>query len=381
MKNILVIGGTCDQYSVKRSSLIDKIFSTDDFKEATIINGIPLVILINTFEEIIPKFDIIFWFPNISNEHDKLVNRIKELNSKCILISSKNNNDEKYSDHMLVARMLKTKSNLMVEFKTHSPETGNLRRMRILDPLGNEWFAGTDIVGLRNALIKRIAQLETYTRVPSFNDDSQWQLSPSDYSLLMGSMSLQAALHQYTTLEQARFIGMAKDYAEKWHELIHSENKDRFLGNLSFRCESGFPSYRLDKELMLVSKRNVDKRGLTLYDMVPCLLNPQNPEVYYLGENKPSVDAAINKILYHFYPNVNYILHSHAYIEDVPFTRDIIPCGAIQEAGAVISQYPCPHFSVLELNLLGHGSIVLGNAPSDFQYIEYIPRPCPELHY
>ena len=61
------------------------------------------------------------------------------------------------------------------------------------------------------------------------------------------------------------------------------ETKDvkRFLGNASFRCPKGFPSFR-DGKYIFVSKRNVNKEFITIDDFVPVYY--EDNKLYYCGK-------------------------------------------------------------------------------------------------
>ena len=59
------------------------------------------------------------------------------------------------------------------------------------------------------------------------------------------------------------FYEYVRSCAEVFHELINpAKNTTRFLGNTSFRCRSGFPSFRVDNGIF-VSRRNIDKRHIS----------------------------------------------------------------------------------------------------------------------
>ena len=90
---------------------------------------------------------------------------------------------------------------------------------------------------------------------------------------------------------KSTFLNIVKQYASKFAEATF-ETKDvkRFLGNASFRCPKGFPSFR-EGNYIFVSKRNVNKEFIGIDDFVTVYL--EDGKIYYCGNSKPSVDTPI----------------------------------------------------------------------------------------
>lgn len=290
--------------------------------------------------------DVLFWFPDIPNDKVKLVGSLKERNPRMMLVISKNNRDFKYDRLQLIARALQAKANLMVEFNSVSDKIA----ATVFDPLGNVFVhPTTEVSEVACALISRLRELAAFTRVPSK------QVGPEN---------------PYT--QEQEFFELVRGYAEKFHTLIHAANQNRLLGNVSFRCENGFPSYR-DSELIYVSRRNIDKRDINSTGFVA--VNATSTDVVeYYGENKPSVDTPIQVRLYDYYPNVKYMLHAHVYIQGAPFTHSIVPCGAIEEFDEIVELMPSRQSSNFCINLKGHGSLVLASSIEYMRDIPYIGR-------
>ena len=184
--------------------------------------------------------------------------------------------------------------------------------MTILDPLGNTFYEGFDIEEMVNALLKRVFFLKQMHRMGSVK---------------VGQIDMPEL--------DPTFLECVKDYAETFHNLIQAQTT-RFLGNCSTRCMRGFPSERIG-DLIYVSKRNVDKRYIDKDAFVPCKL--EDGKVHYYNDNKPSVDTPIQLSLYEKLPNINYMIHSHCYIKDAPFTEQVVPCGALQEINDLIVNF------------------------------------------
>jgi hypothetical protein len=153
------------------------------------------------------------------------------------------------------------------------------------------------------------------------------------------------------------------------------------MGNASFRCENGFPTFR-DGNLMFVSKRDIDKRDIGIAGFVPVNLASEHVVEYYAikgNESKPSVDSPINLRLYNHMPGIRFMLHSHTYVEGAPFTAKVLACGDLREAVEVmlLVDAETDRFAV---NLRGHGSLVGAAKPEMLRDVKYVARPVPELH-
>lgn len=173
-----------------------------------------------------------------------------------------------------------------------------------------------------------------------------------------------------------RFLEIVKRFANRFHELINPMETTRFLGNASqrFRCERGFPSQRLDDNRILVSRRNVKKESLQGNEFVE--VYEKDGELYFNGGGyKPSVDTPIQFELYKKLPDVNYMIHSHVYVKDAPFTEEIYPCGALEEVQEIMNVVYANNFSSnFCINLNGHGCTIFASDLDYFDKIEFIER-------
>jgi len=179
------------------------------------------------------------------------------------------------------------------------------------------------------------------------------------------------------------WFNRVKELAEEFHDLIQPAGGiTRFLGNSSFRCQRGFPSMRLGNDDVFVSRRNVDKRFIDADHMVKVKLDPSS-DVHYWGDHKPSVDTPIQLRLYKFLPDINFMVHSHVYVKDAPFTGSAIPCGGVEEVAEVmrtIRKTITPHEYIEgSINLLGHGSIVMSRRADYVDNVKFYRRPAPEI--
>jgi hypothetical protein len=356
--NYLLVGGrfgfddgrTSSSYMGKLFRSLRKNIDTDD--DVTMTNGGSWQDLLDIFETV-TQYDVIFWFPDIPNDNQKLILSLKKKHQKCILITSKNNLGDEYPALYLIGKMLRVKSNLLLEFTKND---NGLFEGTVLDPLGNVFVSKTtDIDILAKTLFDRVDELTGFTRIPSARLGDAIEVP-----------------------DKKEFFKLAKQYADRFHELVHAIDQDRFLGNISFRCEAGFPSFR-HKDLIFVSKRNIDKRHIGTEGFVA--VNPLSLDtVEYYGDHKPSIDTPTQLRLYDYYENINYMLHSHVYIKDAPFTEWVIPCGAVEETGEIIFVFKDWGLDFFRVNLKGHGSLILSSDVERLKDIDYVTRPMPEIY-
>lgn len=356
---VLLVGGTFDDNGGKTSGIISKISSYmkqhEDVESIVTLNGGYVDEIVKEYEEgeNITKSDVVMWFANVPNNFEK--NRdLKKKYKKIMLVTSKRNFGE-YSFSYLVNHALGLKSNLMIEF---SKGKENKFNGRLLDPLGTVWHDyDDDFKGIVGSLVKRLNTLINITR-----KRTNYREEDVDFQV------------------EDDFLNVVKKSSNKFHDLIKPvDGVTRFLGNSSFRCRHGFPSFR-DQGYIFVTRRNIDKRDLGKEGFVP-VKRGDNGEVNYFSEHKPSVDTPIQLSLYEYYKGVNYMLHSHVYIEDALFTNEAIPCGGLEEVDEIISLYPDESTTNVAINLIGHGSLILAETVEDLRGLasNYYSRPMPEV--
>lgn len=349
---LLCVGGNFDNENGRPSSLIKKmcdIIKTDNEIALTIYNGGNIENLRKNILPSVKDFDMVMWFPNVSNNEVKERN-VKAINPKTILITSKRNDNNKYSFAELINRALFIKANLTIEFS--KTENGKFNMM-VFDPLGTMYYNGTDIEKMTASLLKRAKKLTTFTRVPTTKVQSD---------------------EIPEVPNETEFFDFAHNCADIFHNLIRpAEGTTRFLGNMSFRCQNGFPSFRGKDNIIYVSRRNVNKADIEASSFVPTYLD-ENSNVMYYGNNKPSVDTPVQLRLYKTLSWVNYMLHAHCYVQPSPDIKDCkiyttsqpIPCGAIEEveeilntirANGNISKENAPR--LIAVNLIGHGCTLM----------------------
>lgn len=342
---ILLVGGTFDDNEGIPSSLVSKFSETLNVDK--VYNGGNYKDLTSIIEKV-KFYDVVFWWANVSNNYEK-VRDVKSISPRTLLITSKRNDNEKYSFPTLIGRALEQKANLVVEFNKLDKF-----KMRVFDPLGTLWYEGFSIEDCSNAILKRLELLTSVTRVPTSRAGKAILAPKND-----------------------EFYDYVKDKALTFHTLIpHDEEVTRFLGNSSFRCQKGFPSFRSDNSIY-VSRRNIDKRYISKENFVKTFLDV-NGNVCYYGKHKPSVDTPVQLKLYSLFKNINYMIHAHCYVQNAPFTTIAIPCGAIEEVDEIIKITNDFKKRSYSFNLIGHGCIVMGNSVEDLTKFKFHARKIPE---
>jgi len=356
---IALVGGVFDSSGGRRSGYVEHLSralrAKDDAVLAVYVNGGHWTAL-ESLVWGLGSVDVALWFADVPNDLPKVVTGIKERWPKLLLVTSKRNLDGEYGMSQMLGRALKTKSNLLVAM------TGERAKVEstVLDPLGSVYcLREPDIERVAEVLLSRLGRLRQFKRIGSAQVGDGKRIEPP----------------QHPELDE--FYGLVRDQAERFHAIIHGVGHERMMGNASFRCAKGFPSFR-EGFLIFVSQRDVDKRFIGPDAFVAVSADAFDP-VYYYGPTKPSVDTPIQVRLYALYPRVRYMLHSHTYIESAPTTREPIPCGAIEEADAVHELVPDRDAADFSVNLRGHGSLVLASTLDTLRSQPWCPRPVPEL--
>ena len=381
MTKVLIVGGTFDNAGGKPSGLVNSIINhirKDPEVNVTSVNGGWVEDLHQEILPAVTDFKVVLWFANVSNDEVKLRD-VKAINPKCILITSKRNDDNKYTFAELISRALEIKANLTVEFS----KKDNKFNMMVFDPLGNTFYDGVEVEDMCSKLLSRTKELILFTRVPTVQDTE----------------------HEAPEVpEETDFFNFAHSCADIFHNLIRpAKGTERFLGNMSFRCQNGFPSFRGEDGIIYVSRRNVDKSDINAASFVPTYLDSSNT-VKYFGENKPSVDTPVQLRLYKYFPWANYMIHAHCYIDTTLMGPEVlrlqttkpIPCGAIEEVAEIVDTYIkastvlWDHWHkepprLLAINLIGHGCILIAKDIEIFKELQkhkdncFVARQMPEV--
>jgi hypothetical protein len=380
---VLIIGGTWDEKGGKPSKIMQSL--TNCLSDCSIINGGHYNHLekIIQFEksEFIEGYEVIIWAAHVPNHLPK-VRDIKQHWPHKMLVTTKRNIDNQYDFNDLIAHALNLKSNLFIEIGSD----GQRLRFRVADPLGNIWSSKLqkewyyDLNTMSNeVLIPRLEFLQSVTRKST-------------------NMILEAGPSLEVIEEDKVFVDKVRNLATEFDRLINpSPQSTRFLGNASFRCtKGGFPSMRKG-EYIFVSPRNMDKGKITPDYFVATYMDKEG-NIFYWGPQKPSVDTPIQLYLYSMLPNINYMIHSHTYVEltdknkprsgsyresVVNHTEKMIPCGGLEERDEI---YKAMCFGADNnkirtgaINLVGHGSIIMGKRVEDLNGYTFVKRELPEI--
>ena len=391
MIKILLVGGTWTPRGEKwkMSGFVEKIYQAllKNYNYEIVLHNGGVYDSLSHILESSKDCDIVFWWPYIEDNSLPKIRNVKEFAPKTMLVTSKRNDDNKYTFMELIQHTLAAKANLTFEFK----KTDNgLYHIMVFDPLGCKWYNGMNIEDAINQAMDRLLFLKSMTRQNTIQ-------AHTDKGLVLSWFFDQFKQPEYQSNKQIdipneeEFVLLVREYAEQFQQIMKpANNTKRFLGNASLkpqppqvgRCLKGMPSFKMG-DYVFVSQRNVDKQFLDLNHFVPAYM--EDDKLYYCGNEKPSVDTPIQIRLYKLLPNIHYMIHSHCYIKGAPFTEMSIPCGAIEEVEevqkAIDKYYGSTALTSYKLNLKGHGSIVMGASLEDLKNIEYIGRRLPENMY
>lgn len=343
--NKYIVGGTFDSDGGQPSSVVHVM--AKNLQNYKVINGG----YIDDLYRFRPHgIDILIWMPNVDNSEDKILPRLKVMNPKMMLISSKRIDRRNYTDFNVIVGAIKSKSNLCIRID----KSDNRFSFDILDPLGNSFGSTDNIDVMVNILNRRIDELKKVSRMST--QQAEFDPFPDSNSVSYG------------------FLSTVQHFGQRFAEIIKAENPDRFLGNASTRCEFGFPSEKRDDHI-LISKRNINKETICSDDFVKTYSTKNG--IFYVGKCKPSVDAPIQLKLYDYYKKINYIIHGHCYIEGANYTRIKLPCGDLREFNE-IKKLHRSDVDFATTNIFGHGCLIMCNDLKDFYNIQLTPRPIPE---
>lgn len=314
-----IVGGTwySRTYKVIGESKIIQALSKN-FKDVSVTNG--------GFTGNLPKKvgeGLTIWMPNISN--DKLKYYPKKEPGSCLIVSKVirnkyiENGEHKYFQP--VNRIFKMHANAVIAIE----KTESLIIFSLVDALGNVWIETNNLVELATAIKK---------------------------------------FYEWSNVQQRESIKKNHDL-EKFLHLVQANAKNiiphadsRYFGNCSTRCMSTFPSIRYN-EHYLFSPRNISKSDITSDDMV--LVNENG----YSGNRKPSVDTPVQIEIYKRFPDINYMIHGHAFFhQTAPITQHYYPCGDLREVPEIIATIESNRFddsteiALFAINLKNHGFLI-----------------------
>lgn len=264
----------------------------------------------------------------------KLVASIKKLHPNCLLVPFKLADDNTTTVE-IVRWMLKLHAGLAVYSRL-----GDINNYTIIDALANKIEVTRQ--GLPKALTEEIRKNLSGIRRGSQQVGQDVPKVPQLEQLVAFSRKMQPAFSQI--MEKNVMSG-------------------RWPGNISFRCSHGFLSAR-DSSGFVITKRDVDKTGLTEKDFVQVSLELLDNKLAYSGADnaKPSVDAPVHRLIYKNLSWVKAIVHGHLQVEGNPVFEGQItrwPCGAENEADEIIRVAPKDALPLWVANINGHGFIAL----------------------
>lgn len=339
MATKVIVGGTFGAQGGRASSVVAKLAEALG-SEWGCLNGGTL----ETLKGFSPDgLKALIWMPNISNDEQKLLERLKPQNPEMLLIQSKRVVEKDYTEADVIGRLLKSHSGLGIMIT----QAGGRYQFKLLDPLGNLWCQTDSIDDLARRLTARLDYLLGLTRYRSAGEPAESALEVPQ-----------------------EFVDLVKRFGTRFAEYVNAVNPNRLLGNASTRCAKGFPAVKLGDRI-LVTRRNVNKETLAPSDFVEARLAGNLVE--YQGLHKPSVDTPVQLRLLAHYQNVNYMVHGHVYVAGGIMTRHKVPCGFVEEFDEITRLVPDPQAANFTINLWGHGCLIMAES------LEYLEAQLPNL--
>ena len=73
------------------------------------------------------------------------------------------------------------------------------------------------------------------------------------------------------------------------------------------------------------------------------------------------------------------MVHAHVYVKDGVYTKNSVPCGAIEEVEEITNIVTDTELDFFTVNLIGHGCLIFANNISQFNDVEFVERTIPEI--
>lgn len=159
---ILVVGGSFDNDGGKPSGLVKKVYNAiiQNNETVDLYNG-GYYSELSSLLMMAKDYDVVFWWANVPNDLPK-IRDVKDIAPHIMLVSSKRNDNNKYSDKELIERVISIKADIAFEFKKVN-QNQQIFNIRVFDPLGSVWYDGTDITDAVNAVLNQLSSLNEIT--------------------------------------------------------------------------------------------------------------------------------------------------------------------------------------------------------------------------
>ena len=90
--------------------------------------------------------------------------------------------------------------------------------------------------------------------------------------------------------------------------------------------------------------------------MIYCEFKDNN--IYYVGNNKPSVDTPSQMAVYECCNKINFMIHGHAFIDGANETDEYFLCGDLRESLDIIDEIEINDKNFGAINLKNHGFLI-----------------------
>ena len=82
-----------------------------------------------------------------------------------------------------------------------------------------------------------------------------------------------------------------------------------------------------------------------------------------------------------FFKNINFMIHGHVYLENSQLTKEIIPCGGIEEVQEVLNLVRDTDTEQFLINLRGHGFLAGARTVEGLIGLKFRSRGLPEEQF
>ena len=299
------------------------------------------------FAETAAEYDVIVWMPEVGNEEDKIYPRKA---TGATLICSKVLRSG-YGPKDILSRIYAMRANAIIVVDARDRKNC---QFNLVDALGNSWNPGGKPVVSIPELGSAILKFDTWSR-----GQVRWP-----------SVQVESPGGTPICEVEPKFISLVHYLARSYEDVV-----GRWYGNASSRCFFMFPSKRcVDEEHpyttpIAVSLRNTNKKEIATNDFVVVRLGDGYRRLEYFGDQKPSVDAAAQALIYGEpkFGHINYMIHGHAYVENAPYTEHYFPCGDMRESADIANVMKGNQYGIM--NLRNHGCLYYADSIENLRFL------------
>lgn len=306
--NITIVGGVFDNTTHIKSECIDSLaagFKSCSYK-VTVYNGG----LLDDLPEAAEDF-ITIWSPNIANNATKRYPKKKTGN---ILICSKFMSKEQTRIDA-VSQVFKMNADAVIAIYR---EPNKKYKFELIDSLNNTWYCEYNLTFLQLAIERFVSFLK---------------INRNNTAIIKANIidQIKFNLTYYQGKNLYDLMGLNNQLVSRLYTHIYGPNLDEIP-----RQDFLYPSMRTNnKNIILVSPEKYAGGLLYRSHMIKAMLG-DNSLIYDRNKTQPCSDSFTHLKLYKAFPNINYMIHGHASVNNCSACTSLYKLGNAYDADEII---------------------------------------------